>query len=237
MTIPLNVLRKLGEEKFDKFLQDDELKVTYSQLGEDCVLFELLINRLKILKGYYVDLGCFHPRKYSNTFVLTLLGWKGLNVDASHFSIEQFNLERPNDTNIWSGVIGPNTDNQLVDYYKFNPPAASTLSKTQAEIWQNQFHWRLLEVCKVNAQGVNQLIHNHKPPGQSIDYLNIDIEGLDQEIILNLDFTRYKPRVISVEIHFTDITKISDNPVFKRLSTEGYKIFSIILMTYIFYLE
>jgi hypothetical protein len=237
LTIPLHLLRKFGDDVFNRFIDDQELKITYSQLGEDCVLFELLINRLKVTHGYYIDLGCFHPRKYSNTFILTLLGWSGLNVDASHSSIEQFRKERSKDVNVWCGIVGPKVKDEELDYYLFDPPAASTLSASQAEIWQRHFKWRLIEVTKVKVLGINELLETYVPDNKQIDYLNIDIEGLDEQIILAIDFTKYKPRVISVEIHFADLTQIAQNQVFQRLLSEGYKIFAVVLMTYIFYIE
>ena len=51
----------------------------YSQFGEDKILNELIPN--KFTNGFYVDVGCFHPKKYSNTYILFRRGWRGINID------------------------------------------------------------------------------------------------------------------------------------------------------------
>ena len=45
-------------------------------------------------KGFYVDIGCYHPTFHNNTYLLNKKGWKGINVDVSKFSIDLFNYLR-----------------------------------------------------------------------------------------------------------------------------------------------
>ena len=76
----MQILKKLYYTKYRKF--------SYSISNVD-----LIINRIfsKIDKGTYIDLGCNHPIKYNNTYLLYKRGWSGINIDSDKTSIEAFN--------------------------------------------------------------------------------------------------------------------------------------------------
>ena len=73
---------------------------TYSQSGED-IFIDNYMKENKLKKGRYVDLGAFHPIKYSNTLLLFKNGWSGVNVDLNQTAIDYFNIMRPNDKKIY----------------------------------------------------------------------------------------------------------------------------------------
>ena len=85
----------------------------YSKKSYSLSNVDLIINRIfsKINKGIYIDIGCNHPIKYNNTFLLYKRGWKGINIDLDDKSIDQFKKLRNKDTNIKTLVtrapIGP----------------------------------------------------------------------------------------------------------------------------------
>ena len=82
-------------------------KHSYSQFGEDLII----INFFKSYKGRYVDVGCFHPIKYNNTFLLYQNGWSGINIDLNKTSIDLFNASRKRDTNIQACLSDVEKDN------------------------------------------------------------------------------------------------------------------------------
>ena len=71
-------------------------KKTYSQFGEDLIINNFFGEFI----GKYVDIGCYHPIKYSNTALLHKKGWTGVNIDLNETSINLFNACRKNDLNI-----------------------------------------------------------------------------------------------------------------------------------------
>ena len=77
---------------------------SFSGFGEDIHLLHIIHRRRGLKPGFYVDLGAFDPVSHSNTFLLHLLGWQGLNVDANPLFIEAFKKKRPKDINIHAGV-------------------------------------------------------------------------------------------------------------------------------------
>ena len=64
----------------------------YSKSSYSISNVDLIINRIfsKIDKGIYIDLGCNHPIKYNNTYLLYKRGWSGINIDSDQTSIEAF---------------------------------------------------------------------------------------------------------------------------------------------------
>ena len=74
----------------------------YSQFGEDKILSELIPTNFN--NGFYVDVGCFHPKKHSNTYMLFKRGWKGINIDMEKDKIETFDLARPLDYNFFGAI-------------------------------------------------------------------------------------------------------------------------------------
>ena len=72
-----------------------------SQFGEDKRIIKLF-NKNE--KGTYLDVGCFHPTRQNNTYLMYKLGWNGINIDLNPLTIELFNVARPNDINICAAV-------------------------------------------------------------------------------------------------------------------------------------
>ena len=72
-----------------------------AQFGEDKKIIKLFN---KNTKGTYVDVGCFHPIRQNNTYLMYKLGWSGVNIDLNPLTIDLFNVARPNDINICSAV-------------------------------------------------------------------------------------------------------------------------------------
>ena len=75
----------LNEKDFNNLINSDFCKSSFSQFGED-----LIINKIlkKIPNGNYLDLGSFHPIHFSNTFLLYLRGWRGVNIDGNEDMIK-----------------------------------------------------------------------------------------------------------------------------------------------------
>ena len=83
----------------------------YSQSKEDIFVLKYFKNKNK---GLYVDVGCHHPTRINNTFLLYKRGWRGVNIDMSKLSIDLFNLLRKKDVNIHSAV---SNKNKIINYY------------------------------------------------------------------------------------------------------------------------
>ena len=89
-------------------------KSNFSQNDEEIVLKEIFSN---LNTGFYIDVGCHHPRRFSNTALLYNKGWSGINVDANHENLKLFNVFRKRDKNI-NALISEKSEN--LKFYYFN---------------------------------------------------------------------------------------------------------------------
>ena len=197
-------------------------KKTYSMYGEDIVIEQFFKNKKK---GFYVDIGCYHPLEGSNTYLLFKKGWNGINADVNSLSIELFNRAREKDHNVNLAVS--NNKQKLKIYFRKKINMLNTSSKKLAKIhFRNGFQERL-----INARPLNEIIDKSKFNNKTIDFLNIDVEGKELSVLKSLNFSRYKPKLIWIEIHNHEkmydqnYDYLKRNLVYKFLIRKGYKVF------------
>ena len=154
-------------------------KKTFSQFGEDLFIENFFLSQKK---GIYVDLGAFHPMRLSNTYLLYKKGWSGTNVDLNPITIDLFNIARKKDKNIFC-LLGDEVD-LLKNVYYEDWSAANSLTSNE----------NLKDKKQMRTQTFESLID------QDFDFLNIDLEGHDYDILKTINFKRYKPKLICIEI-------------------------------------
>ena len=152
---------------------------SFSQFGEDLFIAEFFANQKE---GKYVDLGAFHPMRLSNTYLLFKKGWSGTNIDLNPITIDLFNLARKNDDNICCLMAGK--ENLLKDVYFEDWSAANSITSNK----------NLSERKQMKTKTFESLIY------KNFDFLNIDLEGHDYEILQTIDFKKFNPKLICIEI-------------------------------------
>jgi FkbM family methyltransferase len=202
-------------------------KQTFSAAGEDIILNELLFGNLS--NGFFVDIGCYHPKLYSNTYQLYRRGWNGINVDPNRESIRLFNLYRKRDTNLQSGI---SLEAKQSDYYNFSHSGINTFSANVAEKSTNKKWNTLLKVEKINCMPLSQLLDKYLPVNKTIDLLDIDVEGLDMDVLKSNNWEKYRPRVILVEdLDFRN--SLSESEIYLFLKDQRYKFYGYLDITLI----
>lgn len=202
-------------------------RISYSQLGEDIFLAHVLRHRA----GFYVDVGCHDPFRFSNTAVFHLYrGWTGINIDADPRAIERFRTHRPADINIHCGVS--DEEGELV-FTTFKDGAqnsfdASSVARSVGKTL------RIEEVIMVPVRPLRDILDQHLPPGRQIDFMDIDCEGFDDKVIAGNDWKRYRPAFLCVEIHGLKLSEPMKHPTVRRLAELRYKLVSHHLVTSIF---
>ena len=190
--------------------------LSYGQDGEDLILNRLLDGQEN---GFFVDVGAHHPVRFSNTYLLYLRGWRGINIDAMPGSMDLFNRVRPRDINIECGVAS--VAGQM-RYYRFNEPALNTFDPGEADK-KNAPPYRLVDTVDVGVERLDVLISKHLPKHQTIDVLTVDVEGKDLDVLRSNDWQEYRPRVILAETLRTDLLNFSECPVAQLLIAVGYR--------------
>ncbi len=206
---------------------EEHARLHFSQLGEDSFLWHIFGNRPS---GFYVDVGCHDPRRYSNTHLLhRVLGWKGINIDADPRAIARFRAARPGDINIHIGV---GTTRGTSEFHLFEDGAVNTFETALASEQASRF--RRGETVVVPTCPLAEILDRALPSGSGIDYLNIDCEGSDHEVLQSNDWTRYRPEILSVEIHGLYLERAGVNSTVKLLKGQGYRLRSHYLVTTFF---
>ena len=148
--------------------------------------------------GFYIDVGCFHPIRLSNTMFLYSKGWTGMNIDLSKKSIDLFNICRSRDINLNYGV---GSKNETLDYfYNKEVFANNTLDIDFAKSFlkKEKIKKRTIEVKTLDY------MMNHYSTPRKIDLLDIDAEGFDIEVLKGIDFQKYTIDLIMIEVHHYD---------------------------------
>ena len=168
------------------------LNISFSQEGEDQILSHLFYG---IENGFFIDVGAHHPIKYSNTYKFYLKGWRGINIDAMPGSMVEFQKIRPGDINLELGV---SAKNETLDYAIFNSTGINTFSKdfVQKMIDKGSI---LTNTIHVNTQRLETILATYLPEKQEIDFLTIDVENFEMEVLQSNDWNRFRPKVILVE--------------------------------------
>jgi FkbM family methyltransferase len=170
---------------------------SFSQDGEDVVL-RSFYDHVHTYKGFFVDIGAHHPFRYSNTYLFYRKGWKGINVDASPGSMRLFKKFRKRDINL---EIGIGAKQSQLTFYCFNEPALNTFDREIAKSRDGLRSYRLINEVPVKVIPLKELLDSYLSAGTQIDFLSIDAEGFDYDILQSNDWAKYKPKFILVEMY------------------------------------
>ena len=183
--------------------------------------------------GFYIDVGCQHPIKNNNTYLLYKKGWKGINVDLDIDNIDLFNIARPKDDNINIAVSNKVGETDLYFYHKKSP--INTIDKKTSDFQTAQ----VSEIKKIKTNSLINIINSSRYNNNKIDLLSIDVEGHELQVLEGLDFNLYKPNVIVVE--YLDLSakklEIKNLDIENILKTELYNFLlakNYILANYIY---
>jgi FkbM family methyltransferase len=184
-------------------------KSYYSEDKEDLIV----LKKIKKKKGFFVDVGCFHPTRINNTYLLYKLGWRGINIDMNDFSIKLFNIVRPEDSNFNCAV---SKKKGKISYYTTKKLFISATLKKN-----NLYN----KVIKTHSRTLNDIISSSKYKSKKIDFLSIDCEGYDLEVLKTLNFKKYSPKIICIEIPKKNQNfELKKNNTYKYIVSKKYKL-------------
>ena len=203
--------------KIQKIYKNKKPNSHYAEFAED-----VMVNRIlkKIKKGFYVDIGAYHPYKGSLTYNLYNRKWNGMNLDISKSSIDLFNIARPSDININCAVSEFNGET----YYYENSPINQQNSLIPQDENQKKIKiqsYKLSEILKM--QNIN-----------SVDYINIDTEGNELEVLMGIDFSKINPTLFTIEDNSFDLNNEIKKKKIIFLKEKNYELINIIGVTMFF---
>ena len=187
----------------------------YSQFNEDLFLVDFFHNKKK---GKFVDLGAFHPIRYNNTHLLYKKGWSGTNIDLNPVAIDMFNIARNRDINICT-LMSEKSNVEKTVYYEHGFSAVNSLVLTK------ELKKVLKEKKIMKTKTFDDLVKN------DFDFLNIDLEGHDYEVLRTINLKKYKPGLICIEI--LENSKDKEN-IFKYMTKNNFEFINKCKVSYFF---
>lgn len=192
---------------------------SYSQEGEDLILDRIFDSKKN---GFYIDIGAHHPFRFSNTYKFYKRGWRGINIDAMPGSMKLFSQTRSRDINIECGIA---KKEEKLKYFIFNEKALNTFSIIEAESKNNLDNYKILKVEEIMTKPLSSILTEYLPDNVKIDFITIDVEGLDIEVLESFDLNKYKIPFILVEDLISDLDEILiSSKSYKYLKSYNYKI-------------
>lgn len=195
----LDKLRMYGPVTFAKYalyeiylnLWMHRVRNSYSQGGEDIVIDGLLKNKQT---GFYVDVGANDPVRFSNTNRFYSKGWTGINIEPDPECFKRIADKRKRDINLNLGV---GDTNAKLTFYKFSPHTLSTFSKADVAKYI-KWGFKLLDKIKVPVRRLSDILDEYAP-NKKVDFLSIDTEGYDLEVLKSNNWKKFRPKVVCIE--------------------------------------
>jgi len=213
---------------FSKTYLDGYAIKSYSQEGEDMILRRIFEKQQT---GFYIDVGAHHPKRFSNTYFFYKKGWSGINIDAMPGSMNSFNKIRPRDINL---EIPISNKKQILTYYAFNEPALNGFSKELSQSRDGINNYKILFTKNIETNTLEEILDKSNANSKVIDFLSIDVEGLDFEVLQSINLDKYRPRVILIEILSAGMSDIECSEIYAYLNAKGYCFFAKSIYTVIF---
>lgn len=112
-------------------------------------------------------------------------------------------------------------------YFVFNEPALNTFDEVLAKEREEIANYKIVDIREVEIFPLKEILDMYLPKDQTIDFINIDVEGLDFEVIQSNDWNKYRPQVVIVEIIPAQcIEDLLEHETTKYLKAFGYSIFA-----------
>lgn len=164
-------------------------KISYSLSSVDLIVDYIFKYKND---GFYIDVGCQHPISNNNTYILYKKGWNGINIDLDKKNIDLFNISRPDDTNINIAVSDKSGNVNLFYYHDGSP--INTINSQNADYQKNKFK----KIKLIKSETLNKILANINF-NKKVDYLNIDVEGHELNVLKGFNILKYRPSIISIE--------------------------------------
>lgn len=195
-------------------------KQSYSQEGEDIILGRLFPNRDS---GFYIDVGAHHPRRFSNTYFFYKQGWRGINIEPNPDMMIGFSKERGEDQNLQMGI---HERRGKLQYFKFNDPALNTFDAELARQRVETTSYSVVETIEVQVDRLEAVLAQHVPVNVNIDFLSIDVEGLDLSVLKSNDWNRFRPRIVLAEEISSSLSSVVNGKIASFMVKQKYELFA-----------
>ncbi len=203
---------------------------SYSQEGEDMILKRIFNDKMN---GFFIDVGAHHPKRFSNTYYFYKKGWSGINIDAMPGSMKLFDKKRSRDINL---EVPVSLSGDTLPYYIFNEPALNGFDQYISEERDSdkETTYKIIDKINLNTKTLVSILDEFIPDNVKIDFMTIDVEGLDLDVIKSNNWNKYCPTVVLVEVLESSLSDVLTSEITKILAGYNYEVFAKSLNTVIY---
>ena len=166
---------------------------SYSQSGED-IIVERILSLMSVGKPSYLDIGAHDPVMYNKTYLFYEKGSSGVNVEPDPECFLKLASQRPRDVNL---NVGVRSHEGTFNYYVMTSRSLNTFSVAEAKRYESYGKQKVEQVVKVEVVNVNEILSEYFDPGPN--FVSLDVEGLEMEILESFDFEASRPEVFCIE--------------------------------------
>lgn len=189
--------------------------ISFSKSGDDIQLMKLINNNTP---GVYVDIGCWHPVKASNSYYFYVRGWKGICIDPNPELKVLYDKFREKDNFINAGIGESGTS---LDYFMLEESSMNTFSKEF--LIKHELESKVIKKINVPLYSLKDILEANLNTKDRLDFFDIDVEGFDLEVLKTNDWNKYRPKIIIIETDVS-IQKDINSEIIKYLDRQNYRL-------------
>lgn len=205
-----------------RVLINKRYRISFSKSGEDIQLFKLLGKS----QGMYLDVGCFEPITFSNTYHFYLRGWSGIVVDPNPELANQFKKTRPKDIFV---NVGISQNPGVLKYYMLPIKLSSMNTFDYNFLKEKDLINQIEKEIDVPLVSIEDLVNEYKLH-EKIDLMDIDVEGLDYQVLLSNNWDSFRPKIVLVESD-NSLENDFESEIYKFMQFHKYKLIGKMIVT------
>lgn len=198
--------------------------LSFAQCGED-VAASFALETMGRACQRYLDIGASDPVKLNNTYFFYRAGASGVCVEPDPELAAQLRSKRPRDTVVAAGMAAEPAE--AAEFYIMQPPTLNTFCREDAQRLDASGLHPIREVVQLPLRTINDVLEEHFPDAAP-DFLSLDVEGLNYDIVRTMDTDRWRPPVMCIETltYTTDRTSRRITEIMDVLENARYRIFA-----------
>lgn len=174
----------------DEYHAKNGIMISYAQNAEDVILWRALRN---VKDGFYIDVGANDPEHDSVTKWFYDHGWRGINMEPADYYFHRVKEMRPGDINLCQGA---GAEHGKLKFFEIPGTGLSTLDPDVASSQKDKREIVEHEIEVVTLASVCEKY----TAGREINFLKIDVEETEKQVLEGMDFDRFRPWILVVEV-------------------------------------
>lgn len=207
-----------------KWIFNSAAKASFSQVGEDKII-AYFFNSIGVKHPSYLEIGTNHPVIGNNTYAFYLTGSKGVLIEPDPSLHSIILSKRKHDKLLTCGIALNEAQNAPFFIFPKKYSGWNTFSTEEVEV-RKKMGINVETQIFVPLSNINDILKNHFT--STPDFISIDVEGLDEEIIRSLNFERYKPTLLCIEtIKNGDSVQVAkQHSLIDFVCSKGYRVYA-----------